>query len=82
MINILFFAKYREQLATDSLELSANDINTVNDIKSHLSERGADWQQVFGHSNLLVAINQEMARLESPVTDGDEVAFFPPVTGG
>ncbi len=82
MINILLFAKYRELLDTEKLELDADNIDSINDIKNHLSQLGAAWQQVFEQSNLLVAINQQMARLDSPVKDGDEVAFFPPVTGG
>ena len=49
---------------------------------SVLSDRGGAWQAVFDAEKLLIAVNQEMASWEDEINDGDEVAFFPPVTGG
>jgi molybdopterin synthase sulfur carrier subunit len=47
-----------------------------------LAARDEKWQVLRTRRNLRYAVNQEMARLDTPVADGDEVAFFPPVTGG
>jgi molybdopterin synthase sulfur carrier subunit len=84
MIQIRYFASLRERLGTDAetLELS-DDAATVAHIAAALRSRGVPWNEVLSESQtILVAVNQEMATLENPVRDGDEVAFFPPVTGG
>ncbi|WP_097462060.1 molybdopterin converting factor subunit 1 [Mangrovitalea sediminis] len=83
MIRILFFAGLRERLHTAELELPADHIATAGDIITDLSQRGPAWAEAFsGGAPVMVAINQTMARPASKVVDGDEVAFFPPVTGG
>ncbi len=84
MIKILYFASLREQLHTDSEELEAlPELTDVSGLTGHLRERGGAWAEVFGeHETVLMAVNQEMAGAETPIKDGDEVAFFPPVTGG
>lgn len=84
MIKILYFARLREQLGTVGEEISpAADPATVGDIAARLRQRGGVWSNVFNEGEtIMVAVNQEMARLETRVKDGDEVAFFPPVTGG
>lgn len=82
MINVVFFAALREQLGCAQLSLAAADIKTVNDIKRLLSEKDELWQQTFANSSLLSAVNHDMVDGEHLVKPGDEVAFFPPVTGG
>ena len=81
MIKVLFFAKYREQLNTDSLQLD-DDFSSVESLIDVLKTKGDTWQQVLSQSGLMIAVNQQMAKLNSSLKDGDEVAFFPPVTGG
>ena len=86
MIELLYFASLREALnmEKEQLELPAN-INTILDLKSHLSTRGDIWAETFGNNSsfsLLVSVNQQMADDLTSVNDGDEIAFFPPVTGG
>ncbi len=75
-IKIRYFASLREQLGTDELTISAEDISTVSDV----------WKTAnSGHpmlSHLLYAVNIEYAQSDTAIKDGDEVAFFPPVTGG
>ena len=84
MIKILFFASLRERLDCDQEQLAlSSDIRTVKDIKSYLANQGDAYGEVFAASGLVMsAVNQQMVKDDAPVSDGDEVAFFPPVTGG
>ncbi|HQV22685.1 MAG: molybdopterin converting factor subunit 1 [Moraxellaceae bacterium] len=82
-ITICYFARFREKLGVQQENYTLPKNSTCKEIKSMLSNRGGSWQEVFSCTQgVLVAVNQEMATLDSVVTDGDEVAFFPPVTGG
>ena len=83
-VKVLFFAGLREQLGTgaEEVELPAG-VTTVAGLRSHLMQRGGAWQSVLADKKLVrVAVNQDMAQPVSPIKAGDEVAFFPPVTGG
>ncbi len=82
MIKIVFFAALREQLDCAELTLAAADAKTVDDIKQLLSDRNEQWQQTFSNTSLLSAVNHDMVDGTHVVKSGDEVAFFPPVTGG
>ncbi len=74
-ITVKFFASLRERVGIESRELEAEDVNTVSDVWSAATGRALE-------DNILFAVNQQYVAVDSPVTDGDEVAFFPPVTGG
>ncbi len=82
MIKIVFFAALREQLDCAELSIASADINTVADIKQLLSAKNDQWQQTFSNASLLSAVNHDMVDSSHSVKSGDEVAFFPPVTGG
>jgi len=82
MIKIVFFAALREQLECAELSIPANEVSSVADIKTKLASKNEHWQQVFSNSALLSAINHDMVQKDAQVKSGDEVAFFPPVTGG
>jgi len=82
MIQVQFFARYREALGRDSEKLEWDaSWQQVDDLRLRLLERGAEWA-VLGEQNLMCARNQELCSLDEPLADGDEVAFFPTVTGG
>jgi molybdopterin synthase sulfur carrier subunit len=83
MIRILYFASLREKFGTsgESLELPSG-VSDVGGVLATLAARGGEWASLASVKNLKSAVNQDMARHDTPVTDGDEVAFFPPVTGG
>ena len=84
MIKILYFARLSETLGlkSEELELGA-DCQSVNDLVAELTARGEPFVAAFnGDAQVLVAVNQAMSELTCEVRDGDEVAFFPPVTGG
>ena len=83
MIKVLYFARLREQLQTESEQLeAAPEIQNVAALTDVLRNRGGVWAEAFGRPSVMIAVNQEMANPNTPVSDGDEVAYFPPVTGG
>ncbi|MDC9582744.1 molybdopterin synthase sulfur carrier subunit [Xenorhabdus sp. PR6a] len=81
MIKVLFFAQVRELVGTDSLELP-NDYPTVAHLRQALTERGERWALALEEGKVLSAVNQSFTHAEYALNEGDEVAFFPPVTGG
>ncbi|MGH8736311.1 MAG: molybdopterin converting factor subunit 1 [Burkholderiales bacterium] len=83
-VKLLFFAGLREQLgsAGEEIELPAGVI-TLAGIREHLRARGGSYERMLsGKALVRMAVNQEMAQPTAPVKAGDEIAFFPPVTGG
>lgn len=81
-IRVLYFAALRETLGCSEECLDAVSGETLAALRQRLAERGDDWQALTTMKNLKAAINQTMASADAPIQDGDEVAFFPPVTGG
>lgn len=83
-VKILFFANLREQLGTGVEVVDLPDsAATVAGLRLHLMKRGGAWQQVLADMKVVrVAVNLDMAAAGAPLNHGDEVAFFPPVTGG
>jgi molybdopterin synthase sulfur carrier subunit len=82
-VKILYFAALREALGLPGEELELlPGITSVGELRSQLAKRGPPWLALETMKNLRVAVNQTMAAAETAVANGDEVAFFPPVTGG
>ena len=84
MIRVLFFASLREALGTAALEVAhSSELATLADLQAHLvATHDGHWAEALGADNVVRAVNQEVAALDTALCDGDEVAFFPPVTGG
>lgn len=83
MINVLFFAQVRELLGTAKLSLEASEqTQTAEALRATLAATDDKWAKVLTSDKLLVAVNQTISQWDTPVKDGGEVAFFPPVTGG
>ena len=83
-VKLRFFAALREQLGTsgEEIELPAG-VSTVAALRSHLKARGGPYEKAFSEKNLVrMAVNQDMVQPSARIKGGDEVAFFPPVTGG
>lgn len=82
-MKVLFFAGLREAIGTSAtvFPLPA-EVATVGALRDHLIARGFPWSALAEAKNLRTAVNQRMVGLDAAISDGDEVAFFPPVTGG
>lgn len=81
MIKVLFFAQVRELTGTSVLELPAG-YPDVAALRAALAAKGDRWALALESGKLLAAVNQALVPMSHPLRAGDEVAFFPPVTGG
>ena len=81
MIRVQYFARYREVLGIDGEQLQRAALSNLEQLREHLQSRGGVWQ-VLAEQNLRCARNQELCSLDTEIADGDEIAFFPTVTGG
>lgn len=83
MITVRFFASLRERLGTGELQVAAGGVATVEALIERLvAMHGEGWREALGASQLIVAVNRQVVSRTVPLADGDEVALFPPVTGG
>jgi len=83
-IQLRFFAALREKLGVSQESIDIPDeIKTIDDLKNHLCKRNTLWSEVLaGNQVIRCALNQVMVDSSTALSDGAEVAFFPPVTGG
>ena len=81
MITVKYFASLREQLGRDQDQVEYSDGLTISDIWARLNSALSDSENK-PPAGLLCAQNMEYTQWKSIVSDGDEIAFFPPVTGG
>ncbi len=83
-IKVLYFARIKESVnySTEDIVLPA-EVSTIKTLKSYLAKRGEVWADLFsGKQVVRAAINHDLVDDMMAINDGDEVAFFPPVTGG
>ena len=82
-VKIVFFASLREKLGVNSVDLPISDSSSVSSLISQLADQhSAEWLAILTAKNIRIAVNQNIITDDIGVIDGDEVAFFPPVTGG
>lgn len=82
MINVLYFASFREMLGKGDEQIKLESA-TVNELLEQLAARGEEWAMALrDNQNLQIAVNHDVAQRDTVIKAGDEVAFFPPVTGG
>jgi len=83
-LELRFFASLREALGVSQESINTPEsVKTIADLRVHLAERGLPWVEVLAGTKVLrCALNQHMVDANTPLQDGAEVAFFPPVTGG
>ncbi|MXP67520.1 molybdopterin synthase sulfur carrier subunit [Pantoea sp. Aalb] len=81
MIKILFFAQVRELIGISSLEVESTYENIIA-LRDELAKKNIRWELALESNKLLTAVNHILVPMSHPLKSGDEVAFFPPVTGG
>ncbi len=83
-MKVLYFSWVRDRIGVGSEDLSPpENVTSVEGLVEWLKGRGEGYQKAFDDITIIrVAVNQEHVKLDHPVGDSDEVAFFPPVTGG
>ena len=83
MVQLRYFASLREKLGIgDETVMLPEAVATVEELQRWLQERGEPWREALSDNRLLVAVNQEVSDRDTTVSDGDEIAWFPLVTGG
>jgi len=84
MITILYFASLRENLGRGAEQIALpTGTCDLKSLRALLRVRGAAWGQAMADgSRVRAAVNQDLAGDDAAIKDGDEIAFFPPVTGG
>ncbi|HVZ68102.1 MAG TPA: molybdopterin converting factor subunit 1 [Rhizomicrobium sp.] len=83
-MTLLYFAWVRQKVgvAEETMNLPPG-VTTLKDLIAHLEQRGGGYAEAFGNpQRLRAAVNQEHAGFDAAIADKDEIAFFPPVTGG
>jgi len=82
-MKVLFFGSLREQLGTGELNAALPDgVETIGQLLAKLQTQGDEWKLALGTGNVFFAVNQDMVDENTAINDSDEVALFPPVTGG
>lgn len=84
VLEVRFFAQLREQLGMDSCDVPMHQLEkyTIAGVKIWLIEKHPNWETFLSQKSLLMSLNQNMVKSNAVVAEGDEIAFFPPVTGG
>lgn len=83
MLTVLYFARLRETLGVEREQVALPPgIHDIGELTTWLRKRGAEWSALDLGGVIRCAVNQEIATANTPIADGDEVAYFPPVTGG
>lgn len=76
-----FFARLREQTGISELDIPLNAAGSLSQLKRYVLQEYPQWQTILS-GPILVAVNQTMVTGDQELAQGDEVAWFPPVTGG
>lgn len=79
-VDALFFASYRDLVGTEQLRVDLPEPSAVGDLIAKLRARGSPFDRL--PESPAVAVNEVYARADAALSDGDEVAFIPPVAGG
>jgi molybdopterin synthase sulfur carrier subunit len=84
MLTLMYFARLREALGVSSEQIDLPpDVQDVAGLTAWLQKRGGAWEAELAAGRAFrIAVNQDMADGASAIRDGDEIAIFPPVTGG
>jgi molybdopterin synthase sulfur carrier subunit len=82
-LKVIFFAQLKDQLGIDKIDVDFQNVRNVSDLKIALEKNYEGCEECFRTVTVLgVAVNHEYGTFDTLLNEGDEVAFFPPVTGG
>ncbi len=81
-IKIRFFASFRERLGREEMALNIEEDLTLEEVLGSLGESSNELKELLETGNAIIAVNQEVAKMDTDVKAGDEIAIFPPVSGG
>lgn len=81
-VEVKLFASLREAVGIDSQVIDSDDINTVESLLDSFASQSSEFKQYYKNHPVLVAVNKVMVEHSHPIQSNDEVALFPPVTGG
>ena len=84
-LKLLFFASLRERFGFSQKEITlSKQVRSAEEFLLDMSKQsGGEWVNLFENKNMYkLAINQELCSLKDPIHEGDELAIFPPITGG
>ena len=81
-VKVLYFAALRDAVDCSEESVELDGVGTIGELRARLAARGERWAPLAGSKNLRMARNQHMVPGDTAIADGDEIAFFPPVTGG
>lgn len=82
MIRILFFAQLREQIGVEAIEWPLGKSKNIKQLCAELVISNPSWEGILSSPKISCALNHSIVKFDALLNDGDEVAFFPPVTGG
>ena len=82
MLTVLFFARLKDQLGTAQHTLTLEQAITIGQLKEKLVSENPDWQSALMNANIISAVNHDVVDNDYLLNGNEEVAFFPPVTGG
>ena len=83
MLQLRYFASLRETLGIGDEQVELPDgVHDLPGLTRWLQDRDEIWASALADRRLHVAINQEIVKADAAIRDGDEIAWFPPVTGG
>ncbi len=82
MVIVKLFAGFRERAKKEKLEIDVTNETTLNDVITTLKDEIPELKEFLDSGTAVIALNQEVVGLETKVKDDDEIAIFPPVSGG
>jgi molybdopterin converting factor subunit 1 len=82
MIKLRFFAVFRDEVGRAEMEVELKGEKTLKDLFERLKADTPGLEKILKEGNAIFALNQEVVEPKAPVKDGDEIAVFPPVSGG
>ena len=82
MVTVKFFASFKEKIGKPEIKLSTKGAATLENVIEALETKIPGLKKLIEEGNAVVALNEEIAAKNAVVKESDEIAIFPPVSGG